>query len=187
MCGRLQPYLSQAATVSAAGCNHTCLGCSHMCAAGMPDICPGMPEICPRYARDMPEICPGMPEMLMPGGALIGCGLGKDVALVTDGRFSGAPHAAHTVCIAFVALHFARAMHAMLVLMAVQCITRHNAPCILRVSTPTAQSHPTGSSSHVYVQAHPTGSWWAMSPPRRRWVGRLRWSATATSSHLTRR
>ena len=34
----------------------------------------------------------GMPEMLMPGGALIGCGLGKDVALVTDGRFSGASH-----------------------------------------------------------------------------------------------
>ena len=33
-----------------------------------------------------------MPEMLMPGGALIGCGLGKDVALVTDGRFSGASH-----------------------------------------------------------------------------------------------
>ncbi len=30
--------------------------------------------------------------MLMPGGALIGCGLGKDVALVTDGRFSGASH-----------------------------------------------------------------------------------------------
>ena len=28
----------------------------------------------------------------MPGGALIGCGLGKDVALVTDGRFSGASH-----------------------------------------------------------------------------------------------
>merc|ERR1719305_1920329 len=33
-----------------------------------------------------------MPEMLMPGGALIGTGLGKDVALVTDGRFRGASH-----------------------------------------------------------------------------------------------
>ena len=33
-----------------------------------------------------PKGSPGMPEMLMPGGALIGCGLGKDVALVTDGR-----------------------------------------------------------------------------------------------------
>lgn len=32
---------------------------------------------------------PGMPEMLGPGGALIGAGLGKDVPLVTDGRFSG--------------------------------------------------------------------------------------------------
>lgn len=33
-----------------------------------------------------------MPEMLSPGAALIGAGLGKDVALVTDGRFSGASH-----------------------------------------------------------------------------------------------
>ena len=39
-----------------------------------------------------PKGAPGMPEMLMPGGALIGTGLGKDVALVTDGRFSGASH-----------------------------------------------------------------------------------------------
>merc|ERR1712151_1224431 len=39
-----------------------------------------------------PKGSPGMPEMLMPGGALIGCGLGKDCALVTDGRFSGASH-----------------------------------------------------------------------------------------------
>ena len=35
---------------------------------------------------------PGMPEMLSPGGALVGAGLGKHVALVTDGRFSGASH-----------------------------------------------------------------------------------------------
>ena len=33
-----------------------------------------------------------MPEMLSPGGALVGAGLGKTVALVTDGRFSGASH-----------------------------------------------------------------------------------------------
>ena len=33
-----------------------------------------------------------MPEMLSPGGALVGAGLGKKVALVTDGRFSGASH-----------------------------------------------------------------------------------------------
>jgi len=32
---------------------------------------------------------PGMPEMLSPGGALVGAGLGKDVALITDGRYSG--------------------------------------------------------------------------------------------------
>jgi dihydroxy-acid dehydratase len=31
-----------------------------------------------------------MPEMLGPTGAIMGAGLGKDVALVTDGRFSGA-------------------------------------------------------------------------------------------------
>ena len=33
-----------------------------------------------------------MPEMLSPGAALVGAGLGKTVALVTDGRFSGASH-----------------------------------------------------------------------------------------------
>lgn len=37
-----------------------------------------------------PKGSPGMPEMLSPGAALVGAGLGKDVALVTDGRFSGA-------------------------------------------------------------------------------------------------
>lgn len=33
-----------------------------------------------------------MPEMLSPGAALVGAGLGQTVALVTDGRFSGASH-----------------------------------------------------------------------------------------------
>ena len=37
-----------------------------------------------------PKGSPGMPEMLSPGAALVGSGLGKEVALVTDGRFSGA-------------------------------------------------------------------------------------------------
>ncbi len=35
---------------------------------------------------------PGMREMLSPSSALMGAGLGKDVALVTDGRFSGGTH-----------------------------------------------------------------------------------------------
>ena len=35
---------------------------------------------------------PGMPEMLSPGAVLVGAGLGTSVALVTDGRFSGASH-----------------------------------------------------------------------------------------------
>jgi len=35
---------------------------------------------------------PGMPEMLKPTGAVMGAGLGKDVALITDGRFSGGSH-----------------------------------------------------------------------------------------------
>jgi len=39
-----------------------------------------------------PKGSPGMPEMLSPGAALVGAGLGKDVALITDGRFSGASH-----------------------------------------------------------------------------------------------
>ena len=34
----------------------------------------------------------GMPEMLKPSSALMGYGLGKDVALLTDGRFSGGSH-----------------------------------------------------------------------------------------------
>ncbi|KAF3677226.1 hypothetical protein FXO38_03893 [Capsicum annuum] len=33
-----------------------------------------------------------MPEMLTPTSAIMGAGLGKDVALLTDGRFSGASH-----------------------------------------------------------------------------------------------
>ena len=33
---------------------------------------------------------PGMPEMLAPTSSIVGRGLGKDVALITDGRFSGA-------------------------------------------------------------------------------------------------
>jgi len=41
-----------------------------------------------------PKGGPGMREMLMPTSALIGMGLGKSVALVTDGRFSGATQGA---------------------------------------------------------------------------------------------
>jgi dihydroxy-acid dehydratase len=39
-----------------------------------------------------PKGGPGMREMLSPSSALMGAGLGKDVALVTDGRFSGGTH-----------------------------------------------------------------------------------------------
>src|SRR5580700_8701480 len=35
---------------------------------------------------------PGMPEMLTPTSAIVGAGLGRDVALLTDGRFSGGSH-----------------------------------------------------------------------------------------------
>ncbi len=35
---------------------------------------------------------PGMPEMLTPTSALMGAGLGNDVAMITDGRFSGGSH-----------------------------------------------------------------------------------------------
>ena len=35
---------------------------------------------------------PGMPEMLKPTSAIMGTGLGKSVALITDGRFSGGSH-----------------------------------------------------------------------------------------------
>jgi dihydroxy-acid dehydratase len=39
-----------------------------------------------------PKGGPGMPEMLKPTAAIIGIGLGHDVALITDGRFSGGSH-----------------------------------------------------------------------------------------------
>lgn len=39
-----------------------------------------------------PKGGPGMPEMLKPTSAVMGAGLGKDVALITDGRFSGGSH-----------------------------------------------------------------------------------------------
>ena len=39
-----------------------------------------------------PQGGPGMPEMLTPTSAIIGAGLGSDVAMVTDGRFSGGSH-----------------------------------------------------------------------------------------------
>ncbi|MEO6758916.1 MAG: dihydroxy-acid dehydratase, partial [Saprospiraceae bacterium] len=39
-----------------------------------------------------PKGAPGMPEMLKPTSAIMGKGLGKSVALITDGRFSGGTH-----------------------------------------------------------------------------------------------
>ena len=41
-----------------------------------------------------PQGGPGMPEMLAPTSKIVGRGLGKDVALITDGRFSGASRGA---------------------------------------------------------------------------------------------
>lgn len=39
-----------------------------------------------------PKGGPGMPEMLTPTSAIMGAGLGRDVAMITDGRFSGGSH-----------------------------------------------------------------------------------------------
>ena len=39
-----------------------------------------------------PKGGPGMPEMLKPTSLIMGSGLGQDVALITDGRFSGGSH-----------------------------------------------------------------------------------------------
>ena len=44
------------------------------------------------YKRQGPQGGPGMPEMLKPTAAIIGAGLGNEVALITDGRFSGGTH-----------------------------------------------------------------------------------------------
>src|SRR4029078_13096725 len=40
--------------------------------------------------EEAPRVPPGIPEMLAVPAAVAGAGLGKDVALITDGRFSGA-------------------------------------------------------------------------------------------------
>ncbi|EKX50949.1 hypothetical protein GUITHDRAFT_157264 [Guillardia theta CCMP2712] len=53
------------------------------------EIRPGMVVVI-RY--EGPQGGPGMPEMLTPTSAIIGAGLSKSVALLTDGRFSGATH-----------------------------------------------------------------------------------------------
>ena len=42
------------------------------------------------FVTRVPQGGPGMPEMLAPTSKIVGRGLGKDVALITDGRFSGA-------------------------------------------------------------------------------------------------
>jgi dihydroxy-acid dehydratase len=39
-----------------------------------------------------PQGGPGMPEMLTPTAAIVGAGLAQDVAMITDGRFSGGSH-----------------------------------------------------------------------------------------------
>ena len=39
-----------------------------------------------------PKGAPGMPEMLKPTSLIMGEGIGKEVALITDGRFSGGTH-----------------------------------------------------------------------------------------------
>ena len=46
----------------------------------------------PAKVYEGPKGGPGMPEMLTPTSAIMGAGLGKDVALLTDGRFSGGSH-----------------------------------------------------------------------------------------------
>jgi len=53
------------------------------------DVKPGNAVVI-RYVG--PRGGPGMPEMLRPTSTLMGAGLGKDVALLTDGRFSGGSH-----------------------------------------------------------------------------------------------
>ena len=45
-----------------------------------------------RHPLRRPKGGPGMPEMLTPTSAIMGAGLGNDVALITDGRFSGGSH-----------------------------------------------------------------------------------------------
>ena len=45
-----------------------------------------------RIRYEGPKGGPGMPEMLTPTSAIMGAGLGNDVALLTDGRFSGGSH-----------------------------------------------------------------------------------------------
>ena len=57
---------------------------------GMPEMLTDRKSIIIRY--EGPKGGPGMPEMLTPTSAIMGAGLGKDVAMITDGRFSGGSH-----------------------------------------------------------------------------------------------
>jgi dihydroxy-acid dehydratase len=52
---------------------------------------PGSP-VFPWCRYEGPKGGPGMPEMLTPTSAIMGAGLGKECALITDGRFSGGSH-----------------------------------------------------------------------------------------------
>lgn len=46
----------------------------------------------PPFRYEGPKGGPGMKEMLNPTSLVMGAGLGQDVALITDGRFSGGSH-----------------------------------------------------------------------------------------------
>ena len=63
------------------------------------------------YSSILSPYSPGMPEMLTPSAALVGSGLGTKVALVTDGRFSGATHGIHTCIHTYVTRHAYRSVH----------------------------------------------------------------------------
>lgn len=55
-------------------------------------LCPAPPARPCACRYEGPKGGPGMPEMLTPTSAIMGAGLGKECALITDGRFSGGSH-----------------------------------------------------------------------------------------------
>src|SRR5205085_8526502 len=84
------------------------VGASSLCfraVEGMRDLSVGGVQACPLpiagrvpagdvvvIRQEGPRGAPGMPEMLSPTSAIMGRGLGTQVALITDGRFSGGSH-----------------------------------------------------------------------------------------------
>jgi dihydroxy-acid dehydratase len=87
-----------------------------------------------------PSGAPGMPEMLAVSGALVGVGLGNEVPLITDGRFSGERRYG---CEAFTVLLFAAKI------LTATAPTVPGASCGIMVGHVVPEAHRGGPIAHI--------------------------------------